>query len=295
MSILHIYKQRKLSKGKRYTACVSTITHRQAVNELLENYSLCGYPLDQQQIHSMLTTQIDKGALKRLLAMLVVENQVAFDHRKYWYTKYGSEINFKYRRERAHISSKKKQKVARYLRLLYAFPWIELVLLTGSCAIENAKESDDIDLMIITSPNTMFICRLYSYICSRILRVGRRRLVESQPDTVCTNIWLDSSDLAVPETKINTYSAREIVNAGILFDRSGLFATLITANAWIYRMLPNWQNKEICMERKRFTTRWFIKIVNEWLGYFQLWYMHSHVTEEIVSMTQLWLHPRLHQ
>ncbi len=274
---------------------MNTNPYRQAILDLLDNYSLCGYPLDLLQIHRMLTVQVGMQELRGLLEKYVEERYIIEDDLEGWYTRTDSEINFAYRKKRIHVTKHKKHKVSKFLALLYLFPWVDLVLLTGSCAIENAKESDDVDLLIVTRPHTMFICRMYTFLLARTLGLGRKRLVEEQPGAVCANIWIDGSDLTAPQSKVNVYSAREIVNAVVLFDRGIVYEKLIGANKWIHEKLPNWGINTIKNSISFHDTAWFVRKINEYAGRFQLWYMRPHITQEIVGMTQLWLHPRLHQ
>lgn len=270
-------------------------SNQQAILDLVTNYSACGYPLDMRQIHKMVAIPISEATLKEQLESLVREKRIEIDHAEGWYTENKHTIHFAYRRERTHISANKLQRVSKYLRLLRALPWIDLILLTGSCAIGNAKVSDDVDLMVVTRPHTMFICRMYSYLLSRALGVGRRRGAGDQPDKICTNIWLDGSDLSVPQAKMNTYSAREIVNATILFDRNAIYDQFVSCNGWIFRSLPNLHQSSPQNSLSFGSSVWWLKILNTLLGHLQLWYMRPHITQEIVGMTQLWLHPRLHQ
>jgi hypothetical protein len=182
------------------------------------------------------------------------------------------------------------------------------VILTGSLALENAKSSDDIDLMIITAPETMFLCRSYAFVLAKVLGLARKRLVETQQDAICVNIWIDGSDLVVPAGKMSLYGAREIVNAQVIVDANNIFDTFIDQNRWIYEKLPNWEYHPKRTEYPSTmlpetigtgrtgavqSTKSIVQRLNALVGRLQLWYMRPHITNEIVSKTQLWFHPRL--
>src|SRR3989344_4752299 len=62
------------------------------------------------------------------------------------------------RRQRA--SQRKLFLATRLAGILRLVPTINFVAVTGSLAVGNAKRTDDIDLLIITSPNTLWLTRL---------------------------------------------------------------------------------------------------------------------------------------
>ena len=224
---------------------------------------------------------------------------------KPWHTIRGHEITFRRRGERAETSRKKRLILERFLQFLCVCPWVRTVVLTGSLALDNAKASDDIDLMIITAPKTMFLCRLYAFLLAKILGLARSRLSEMQQDVICVNIWIDGSDLVVPASKMSLYGAREIVNAQVIVDAHNIFDTFIVQNRWIYEKLPNWEYHPKRTEYPSThrigglrtdsvqSTKSIAQRLNTLAGRLQLWYMRPHITNEIVSKTQLWFHPKI--
>jgi predicted nucleotidyltransferase len=264
-----------------------------AILELLQNYAQCEYPLSLGQIHCMLTVQIEQEELREILHLMLHQQLVSIHKTHHWYVIRGHEISFRRREERSSLSENKQTTLDKFTKLLCVCPWIYTVTLTGSLALDNAKASDDIDLMIITAPDTMFLCRLYASVIANLLGLARKRLVETQPDAICVNIWLDSSDLGVPKSKVSVYSAREIVNARVIIDKNDIFGNFISANKWIFEKLPNWDVK---VPRSTFyvpSSNTYLKRLNNLLGRIQLWYMRPHITHEIVGKTQLWFHPKI--
>lgn len=269
-----------------------------AISELLQNYLECGYPLSATQIHQMIPVACNEKELASALQDMLSNQLIVTNNAQQWYTIAHHETVFDERRARSLISLKKREIMQRYSRSLIRFPWIQTILLTGSCALGNAKESDDIDLMIVTAPGTIFICRLYAFILAKTLRLARKRLVDSQPDSICINVWLDGSNLTVPVSKVNLYGAREVANARVILDRDNTYMTFLSNNDWIRNMLPNWKCPPAIKSRMRPQNNLgsvILQQINRTLGQIQLWYMRNHVTNEVVNQTQLWFHPKLRQ
>lgn len=60
-----------------------------------------------------------------------------------------------------------------YVKLLSVFPQIKLVGLSGSLAMMNADEKDDIDLFIITAKDRLFTGRFLAIILAKLLKIHR--------------------------------------------------------------------------------------------------------------------------
>lgn len=272
-----------------------------AILSLLYTYvTYCRYPLSIEQIYLMITVKGELRQVEEALRDLVREKKIIYDPVTNWYSLPES-LFFEERVGRRGITAKKLDSVKLYLSLLQRCPWIHSIILTGSCALGNSNIDDDIDLMIITAPRTMFICRLYALVLAQFLGARRRRGVRSQSGAVCVNILLDSTDLEVPLQKQGVYGAREIVSSKVLFQRADVYAKFIGTNAlWISRELLN---AEVTIDSDRHIhghpdenrDPCILSFFNSILGKLQLAYMKSHITNEIITDTQLWFHPRLRQ
>ncbi|MCX7881369.1 MAG: nucleotidyltransferase domain-containing protein [Patescibacteria group bacterium] len=94
------------------------------------------------------------------------------------YSKFKNQnYNFYNFRSKFDISQKKLQnwRFRLYIKLLSFFPQIKLVGLSGSIAMMNAKEDDDIDLFIITAKNRLFTGRFIAIILAELLGLRRKR------------------------------------------------------------------------------------------------------------------------
>jgi len=128
------------------------------------------------------------------------------------------------------------EKVAGILRLI---PWIKLIGLTGALAMNNAKEEDDIDLLIITVPNRLWLTRGLVVSFLRLARIYRRP--GKIKNKICPNMLLDEKHLAMSKKERDLFSAHEVLQMKPLWQRGRTYQRFLKANQWYKEFLPNWK------------------------------------------------------
>lgn len=147
----------------------------------------------------------------------------------------GRSAIIKIRRNR-EIASLAKRKLLRLpLLILRLIPSIKLVCLTGALAMNNASADDDIDLMVVTSRNRLWLTRLIVMVILWPL-IRRGRHINNK---ICLNLWLDELALTIKPKSL--YLAHEICQAQPVLNRDQTYQKFIEANAWYKRFLPNWK------------------------------------------------------
>jgi hypothetical protein len=111
------------------------------------------------------------------------------------------------------------------------FPFIRMVAVTGSLAVNHAGPGHDIDLLCVARRRRVWpavlAMRLIHYRARRQFRV-----------VVCPNCVLDESDLLVRHQ--NLYLAHQVLHMQPLWGLAA-HAELLAANRWVVDYLPNWQ------------------------------------------------------
>lgn len=194
-------------------------------------------------------------------------------------------------------SSYLKRKLAeRIVAKISKIPTIRAVFLTGSVAVWNASSKADVDLMIITAPNTVWITRIMVVGLLKVMQ--RYRSKRKVADKVCTNIFLDIRHLEV-QVK-NLYTAHEVLQAECLFDAGGVEDCWLTTNLWAGRFLPVvYKERQKQLKREK---NFFRRAVWEWVSWFlvplegsafvgQFLYMRSKMTREEVGWGKAIFHP----
>lgn len=208
------------------------------------------------------------------------------------------------------MKRRKWQEVQRAVRVLRWVPWITSIWVTGSVAIGNAQEADDIDFMIITSPHCLWTARIAASGLGWLSGHLRRRYhtLEQVNNKWCLNVWLDAADLTLPGDRHDLYSARELVQARPVYQRFPAQADrYIAHNAWVKDFsYPGWLTARERARRQASLPPLLWQIpgllaVFTWLGRglnrlafrWQCQHMEGHRQQEWVTPTAAFFHPQL--
>lgn len=190
---------------------------------------------------------------------------------------------------RKRISARKMVLAKRAAKILSFIPTIKMVAVTGALAMENANEEADIDLMIITSKDTLWTTRLFTLLLLDILRIPRRKYGDrDQKDKLCLNIWLDENNLVW--RKRNIFIAHEIAQINPLINKEEAYEKFISKNKWIADYWPN-AVKIHSYSRQTNIRPSLLTIFEPLARKFQLWYMKDKITREVVTPTRALFHP----
>jgi hypothetical protein len=264
--------------------------------KVIKYFSFFAYYPTFKEIYTFLEAEISKNSLKNKLDQMLKDRKI---FTKYTPPQY-SIGKIKDQRSRRKNSQKKLDdwRFRLYRRLIYMFPQIKLVGLSGSVSMMNANTKDDIDLFIITEANRLFTGRLIALVLAQILGLRRHRgsLRESHTDKVCLNLFFDENDLKVPRFKQTEFVGHEVLQMKPLIDKNGIYERFLTANRWVFKLFPN--AKQIFNFKPSITNEKF-KTKNEKLGNWlesklksmQMKSINTHKTTEIITNTQLWFHP----
>lgn len=205
-----------------------------------------------------------------------------------------------------HTSRIKLQKAGSLIHFLSNVPTISLIAITGSLAVNNARRDDDIDLMVVVSPDTLWLTRPFIVILLKLLRLRRvsssnRHHSPVVANKICDNLWLDETSLALPLKKRNLYTAHEVLQALPIFDRGGIYQRFIRQNAWTKNYLANayqYANSKFPspMTGEGGTPQSeggeVLKFFNKLAFKLQYRYMKKKITNETVSLHSAYFHPR---
>ncbi len=193
--------------------------------------------------------------------------------------------------EREVISKKKIQVAKNIINFLKFIPTIKLIGVSGSVAVGNATSNDDIDLFVVTEHKTLWLTRLLTTIATEFFAKRRRPNDMEVTDKICLNMFVDEQFLDIPKERQNLYTAHEVCQLKVLYDRDGTYQKFLAKNQWVRRFLPKAMSNVKCQmsnvkgEKKLYVIEWFAK-------HLQLWYMRRHRTTEVISDGYLAFHPK---
>lgn len=215
----------------------------------------------------------------------------------------------KTRVKRQKISHKKWQEVSKLLAFVKKIPFISGVLVTGSLAMNNTVDDDDIDFMIVTRKNRLWLARILIIIFASNLK-KRRSFAKEEKNSWCFNLWVEESDLQLPPSSRSLYEAYEVAQACWVFSRGNTQASFFKLNTWAKTKVPLYRSFFTLHSTKRSQRSQYFQysqqpyqhripvfselldLLNFFLYQFQYWYMKPHMTREKVSRSHAFFHPR---
>jgi len=201
-----------------------------AILETILYFDVFSYPITPAEIHRFLniqTQEISPAQVKQALQTSGYLQTALEQSGSYVFVKGRAEIIA--RRVEREISSRKSWQTAQpFLNCLRAVPFLRTALVTGSLALDNAPANDDIDLLLITAPGRLWLCRAGVIL---IVRLARLRQV-----ILCPNYLITSEGLELSER--NLYTAHEMVQMRFLFGKP-TYLGLLAKNRWAAEFLPN--------------------------------------------------------
>jgi len=145
-----------------------------------------------------------------------------------YYTLRSREKIVETRQRRAKVASRLWPKAARYGQIIASFPFVRMVAVTGSLAMNNVDEGKDIDYMIVTAPNYLWTCRALSLLVARFAKLEGVNL--------CPNYLVTTNALELEEHSL--YVAHELAQM-IPLSGMEIYDEMRRLNDWMADYLPN--------------------------------------------------------
>jgi len=267
-----------------------------SILQTIDYFDLFSYPPTAKEIHLFLSQEeaffnvdqeLDRLVKKRRLKVISLPAKT----RRYYLANTLGEYTIKTFLLRKKWAEDKKRRGEKYWRWLSFFSVINLVAISGSVAMNQARMDDDLDLFIITSPNRLWTGRLTAVLLASIMGLKRGRKMKKAKDKVCLNLFFDGKDLTVPQIKQTEYVAHEILQMKPIVDKHNTYRRFLAANQWITKFFPNFRMAKTKIVPKRdcpcFGASWWEKIFRR----IQLFFINRHRTTEMITATQLWFFP----
>jgi len=182
------------------------------------------YPLTVQEVYRYLPAS--SASFEELIQALA--DETLFSKVEDYYTLRGREEIVEIRQARANVASQLWRKAARYGRIISTLPFVRMVAVTGSLAMNNTAEGKDIDYMIVTMPDHLWTCRALSLLIARIAKLEGVQL--------CPNYLVTTNALELQEHSL--YVAHELAQM-VPLSGMEIYAETRRLNGWMADYLPN--------------------------------------------------------
>jgi len=184
------------------------------------------FPLTFDEIHRFLEFETSPENLKSLLDQAVDSGEIIWQN---GYYQLPDRPDLVVRRQERWVAAQTLwPKAVHYGRWIAALPFVRMVAITGSLAVENPQDKiDDIDYLIVTQPGRLWLCRAAIIL---LVRYGHLRRVHLCPNYLITENILHFED-------DNLFIAREMLQMVPLYGRS-TYLEMRRRNDWITHYLP---------------------------------------------------------
>ena len=186
------------------------------------------YPLTREEVHARLVLpNINAAEVHSALDDLVAAKQV-FQFGEFYSLDNAPQQEEK-RRKGNQMARDKMSKAHRVSRLIFSFPYVRVVSLSGSLSKDYMDETTDIDFFIITKPKRLWLCRT-------LLIAYKKIFLLNSYQHFCLNYFIDLDHLEVEER--NLFTATEVVTLVPTCGSKG-FQAFLSANEWYRNHYPN--------------------------------------------------------
>ena len=287
-----------------------------AIYETVRYFDLFAMPLTATQLWRCLVTPNGDGgdiALREVQLALVGSPflQQALGMKWGFYFLKGKEYLVRERLSRhaqAQMKWKILKKVARFLAVV---PFVRALAASGSLAIDNTKQSSDLDVFVVVKSGRIWTARLLLLIVVQLM--GRRRKYWNQeaPDMVCLNHYVTDTNLLMPQQVQNLYTAVQYSLHVPLYGQDVMARFRQVNEAWIHRLvgsarLPSLPHgyalaiSPLAQALKGFFESWLMEpvggAVEELARRFQYFLIHEHHTigragRVVTTESELAFHP----
>jgi diadenosine tetraphosphate (Ap4A) HIT family hydrolase len=212
-------------------------TIKNNVLKTLLYYDIFSHPLSMEEVYSLLPQNtISREKIFEDIENLSMQSDNPFTRFDgYIYVKPNKHF-IELRKEKEEIS-KRMWKMARVVtHLIKRFPYVRAVLVTGSLSKNSSNKKSDLDFMVITKKDRLWVSRMF-------LMMFKKLFLFNSYKYFCINYFITEDNLEI-ESK-NIFTATEIVYIKSTYNVP-LMHDFIRANAWIKDYFPNY---ELCDER----------------------------------------------
>ncbi len=221
-----------------------------AIVRVLAYYHIFHHPLTTAEIAKKAEVKgITQGETSEILEGLQAAGVIS-EHQGYYFLPDSDSI-VKRRQEGELRAQKLLKKAQRMSRIIYAFPFVRAVLISGSLSKGTVPEDADIDYFIVTKKNRLWIARTLLVLFKRVFLLGSKKYF-------CVNYFVDEDHLEIPDK--NIFTATE-VSTLIPLRGKRYCEKFADRNSWYQQFHPNISFPIITSEKTGFFKRVSMSIV----------------------------------
>ena len=221
---------------------------KESILKVLVYFDIFRYPLTRKEIGSFLEQPASEEILGESLDDLLSSSRI-FQFCEFYSLR--NDVSLVEIRKKGNATAggliKKAEEIA---KLLFKFPYVRAIGLSGSVSKYFADENSDIDYFLITKANRLWIARTF------LVFFRKNPLLKDRHKYYCMNYFVDEADLVIKEK--NIYTATELFTL-IPLAGNGSLKKFFEKNSWSYSYFPN-RTLPLIREDINFKDPWFKKV-----------------------------------
>ena len=209
-------------------------------------YNTLDYPLTGFEIYKYLANMsrmlsreyVANVSFNKILDVLgnSLELRKIIQEKNGFYFLQGREKILPQRIKRQKLADQKWKKARRIIWLLQIIPYLRMIAVSGSLALENTRKNSDIDLLIVTKAGRIWTCR--TLITILITLLGKKHHKGKTRDRICLNHYITDKSLKIPfESLYNAQTYARLIN---VYENNSLFQQFQKENLWVKNYLFFW-------------------------------------------------------
>ena len=222
---------------------------KESILKVLVYFDIFRYPLTRKEIESFLDKPYSEDELSDSLQHLLASGRI-FQLCEFY--SLHNDISLAEIRKKgnanANVLIKKAKEIA---KLLYKFPYVRAIGLSGSVSKNFADENSDIDYFLIIKANRLWIAR------TLLVFYRKNPFLKNRHKYYCMNYFVDEADLVIKEK--NIYTATELFTL-IPLAGNGSLKKFFERNSWSHSYFPN-RTLPAVKEEINFPDHWFKKLM----------------------------------
>lgn len=228
---------------------------REAVIYVILYYDIFYYPLRQEDIVSLLSHKYNSNSVQQALAELCGEGLIR-EHDGF-YSRHSKIVELVNQRKISNDRAKHlMKKIPLYAGLLSCVPFVKSIAVSGSLSKGSANASADIDFIVITKHNRLWICKSMVQLLKRVLRLfGKEHYL-------CANYFISESKTVMDEK--NIFIAMELATLLPVY-QANQFDALIQSNEWSKKFVANSRLQQTLYAARPFFVLKFFKYLFSFL------------------------------
>lgn len=227
------------------------VSLERSVLKVLAYFDMFNYPLLKEEVHFFLDHEVATDDVESALQQLVGARCI-FRHGDFYSLNHDRSLVTR-RLKGNHHARNLLTTAYKVSALLYRFPFVRGIGISGSLSKNFADEQADIDFFIITKADRLWIARTMMHLFKKFtFLVGRQHWF-------CMNYYVDEEAMMIEER--NIFTATELITL-MPVAGNGTLDDFFHVNAWAMDYFPN---AHLRNDRKKFNRFPWYKKFTEWI------------------------------